>query len=142
MSIEVDGGPVQHPRISAARRWRMMGLALGFLVAAVARWLVFHRAGPAAPARAIGARLDLAAGDVTVTEAAAATKALSGTPLAIGSRIATGKGARALVRTGDGAARLPPRRDARSCSPSTASSSTTGEVWLDAPRGDEPTPSR
>ena len=72
MSIEVDGANAAKPRIPASRRWRMMGLTLGFLVCAVAVWGVFHRAGPAAPARAIGARLDLAAGDVTVTEAAAA----------------------------------------------------------------------
>src|ERR1700733_6478932 len=106
MSIEqVDGGPVPQQRIPAARRWRMMALTLCFLVAVVAAaWLILHRAGPASSARAIGARLDLAAGDVTVTEAAAATKALSGAPLAIGARIATGKGARAAVRTGGGAA--------------------------------------
>ncbi len=135
MSIEVDTQHDGKPRIPASRRWRMMGLALGFLVAGVLTWLVFHRAGPAAPARAIGARLDLAAGDVTVTEAAAATKALSGAPLAIGSRIATGKGARALVRTGDGAAVFL-RGDTEIVLLEHGIDLGKGELWLDAPRAE------
>jgi Ca-activated chloride channel family protein len=135
MSIEVDGGPVPQRRIPAARRWRMMGLALGFLVAVLAAWLILHRAGPASPARAIGARLDLAAGDVTVTEAAAATKALSGAPLAIGARIATGKGARALVRTGDGAAVFL-RGDTEIVLLQHGIELGKGELWLDAPRAE------
>ena len=135
MSIDADVGPVQHPRIPAGRRWRLMALTLGFLVAAVVAWLVLHRAGPAAPARAIGARLDLAAGDVTVTEAAAATKALSGAPLAIGARIATGKGARALVRTGDGAAVFL-RGDTEIVLLEHGIELGQGELWLDAPRAE------
>jgi tetratricopeptide (TPR) repeat protein len=135
MSNEVDGEHAAKPRIPSSRRWRMMGLTLGFLVAAVATWLVFHRAGPAAPARAIGARLDLAAGDVTVTEAAAATKALSGAPLAIGARIATGKGARALVRTGDGAAVFL-RGDTEIVLLEHGIELAKGELWLDAPRAE------
>jgi tetratricopeptide (TPR) repeat protein len=135
MSIEVDGENAAKPRIPASRRWRLMGLTLGFLVCAVATWLVFHRAGPAAPARAIGARLDLAAGDVTVTEAAAATKALSGAPLAIGARIATGKGARALVRTGDGAAVFL-RGDTEIVLLQHGIELGKGELWLDAPRAE------
>jgi len=135
MSIEVDGENAAKPRIPASRRWRMMGLTLGFLVCAVATWLVFHRAGPATAARAIGARLDLAAGDVTVTEAAAATKALSGAPLATGARIATGKGARALVRTGDGAAVFL-RGDTEIVLLEHGIELGKGELWLDAPRAE------
>jgi tetratricopeptide (TPR) repeat protein len=135
MSIEVDGANAAKPRIPASRRWRMMGLTLGFLGCAVAVWLVFHRAGPAAPARAIGARLDLAAGDVSVTAAAAATKALSGAPLAIGARIATGKGARALVRTGDGAAVFL-RGDTEIVLLEHGIELGKGELWLDAPRAE------
>ncbi len=135
MPVPVDGANAEKPRIPASRRWRMMGLALGFLVAGVGAWLAFHRPGPAAPARAIGARLDLAAGDVTVTEAAAATKALSGAPLAIGSRIATGKGARALVRTGDGAAVFL-RGDTEIVLLEHGIDLAKGELWLDAPRAE------
>ncbi|HEY3822339.1 MAG TPA: VIT domain-containing protein [Polyangiaceae bacterium] len=135
MSMKVEGHDAARPRIPASRRWRMMGLALGFLLAGVGVWFVFHRPGPAAPARAIGARLDLAAGDVTVTEAAAATKALSGTPLAIGSRIATGKGARALVRTGDGAAVFL-RGDTEIVLLEHGIDLGKGELWLDAPRAE------
>ena len=135
MSIEVDANNAAKPRTRASRSWRLMGLTLGFLVCAVAVWLVFHRAGPAQPARAIGARLDLAAGDVTVTEAAAATKALSGAPLAIGARIATGKGARALVRTGDGAAVFL-RGDTEIVLLEHGIELGKGELWLDAPRAE------
>ncbi|MGD0528677.1 MAG: VIT domain-containing protein, partial [Polyangiaceae bacterium] len=135
MPVPVDGANAEKPRIPASRRWRMMGLALGFLVAGVGAWLAFHRPGPAMPARAIGARLDLAAGDVTVTEAAAATKALSGAPLAIGSRIATGKGARALVRTGDGAAVFL-RGDTEIVLLEHGIDLAKGELWLDAPRAE------
>ena len=70
---------------------------------AIILFVVFR---PTAPrkARSIGARLDLAAGDVTVNDASGDVKALSGTPLGAGASVSTAKGARALVRTGEGAA--------------------------------------
>src|SRR5688572_28433338 len=61
------------------------------------------RPPPPTQARSIGARLDLAAGEVTISDAGD-VKAMSGTPLASGATVSTGKGARALVRTGEGAA--------------------------------------
>ncbi|MGZ3475666.1 MAG: hypothetical protein ACXVCJ_14330, partial [Polyangiales bacterium] len=81
-------------------------LILGLIALAIAIGIGVHYANkPKLPvaARAIGARLDLAAGEVIVEENGSISKALSGTPLAIGSRVTTAKGARALVRTGDGA---------------------------------------
>jgi hypothetical protein len=78
--------------------------AAGLLAAAaVIAALVFR---PSAPhkARSLGARLDLAAGDVTVNDASGDVKALSGTPLGAGASVTTAKGARAMVRTGEGAA--------------------------------------
>jgi len=84
-------------------------------------------------ARAIGARLDLAAGEVIVDEKGVKTKALSGAPLAIGSRITTGKGARALVRTGDGASVFL-RGETEIVLETRGISLEKGEAWLDAPR--------
>lgn len=135
MSIEAVEGPVAKPRGPWWRDWRVVGLAAGAVGAAVGMFLVLRHPGPAAPARAIGARLDLAAGDVTVTEAASATKALSGAPLAIGARIATGKGARALVRTGDGAAVFL-RNETEIVLLEHGIELDKGELWLDAPRTD------
>jgi tetratricopeptide (TPR) repeat protein len=135
MSIEGVEGPVARPRGPWWRDWRVAGLAVGAVGAAIAAFLALHHPGPGAPARAIGARLDLAAGDVTVTEAAAAAKALSGAPLATGARIATGKGARALVRTGDGAAVFL-RGETEIVLLPHGIELDSGELWLDAPRSD------
>ncbi|MEO7112769.1 MAG: hypothetical protein ABI183_20155, partial [Polyangiaceae bacterium] len=77
------------------------GLALIF--GSIIAVLVFHTPTPTR-ARIIGARLDLVSGDVAVTDQGTTSKELSGTPLAVGAHIATGKGARAMVRTADGAA--------------------------------------
>jgi tetratricopeptide (TPR) repeat protein len=104
-------------------------------VVAVVVWWAARKPGPASTARAIGARLDLAAGDVTVTESAGTTKAISGTPLAIGARIATNKGARALVRTGDGAGVFL-RGETEVVLEEHGLELAKGELWLDAPRAE------
>jgi hypothetical protein len=117
------------------KRWWLAGTAAALLLAALGVWLAVRSAGPASPARAIGARLDLAAGEVTVTEAASATKALSGAPLATGARIATGKGARALVRTGDGAAVFL-RGETEVVLLAHGLELDQGEIWLDAPHAE------
>ncbi|HEU4412777.1 MAG TPA: VIT domain-containing protein [Polyangiaceae bacterium] len=92
---------------------------------------------PAAPrrARGIGARLDLAAGDVTVSEAEGGLKALSGMPLRSGASVATGKGARAMVRTGEGAA-LFLRGETSLTLLERGVEVGAGEVWLEAPRAE------
>ena len=99
--------------------------------------LIYFATRPSAPlrARSIGARLDLAAGDVTVTEGGTSEKELSGTPLAHGSHITTGKGSRALVRTADGAAVFL-RGETEIVLADKGIELTKGEVWLDAPRLD------
>ncbi|MBX3188790.1 MAG: VWA domain-containing protein [Labilithrix sp.] len=101
-------------------------------VLAVVAAIVFK---PAAPkkARALGARLDLAAGDVTINDASGDVKALSGTPLGAGASVATGKGARALVRTGEGAA-LFLRGETSLKLLDNGVDVASGEVWLEAPR--------
>ncbi len=88
--------------------------------------------------RAIGARLDLASGDVTVEEPGAqagARQAISGTPLAVSSRVKTAAGARALIRTGDGASVFL-RGDTELVLEAKGFTLERGEAWLDAPFGE------
>lgn len=103
-------------------------------VVAIILFVVFR---PTAPrkARSIGARLDLAAGDVTVNDASGDVKALSGTPLGAGASVTTAKGARALVRTGEGAA-LFLRGETSLKLLERGVDVASGEVWLEAPRVD------
>jgi Ca-activated chloride channel family protein len=118
------------------RRPNFILLAIGAVAAVLlAGSLLYFATRPAAPlrARSIGARLDLAAGDVTVTEGGTSEKELSGTPLAHGSHITTGKGSRALVRTADGAAVFL-RGETEIVLADKGIELAKGEVWLDAPR--------
>lgn len=109
--------------------------AVVVVVLGCAMWRVLGRPARPSPTRAIGARLDLAAGDVVVTERSTPTKALSGAPLAVDAHVATGKGARALVRTGDGAAVFL-RGETEIALLAHGFRLEKGEVWLDAPRSD------
>ncbi len=105
----------------------------GGLVAALLSVLAFAlRPHPPLRARAIGARLDLAAGEVALTETGAVSKGMSGTPLAIGAHIATQKGARALVRTADGATVFL-RGETEIVLGERGIELDHGEIWLDAP---------
>ena len=107
--------------------------ALALVLGAV---LIARKSPPPVKARNLGARLDLAAGDVTVTEVGGApAKAISGDPLATDSHITTAKGARALVRTGDGAAVFL-RGETEIALNDHGIELVSGQVWLDAPRVD------
>lgn len=110
-----------------------------FRVAAAALVLILSvvallRAQKPAPTRAqaIEARLELAAGEVTLKQGAAAAAVSSGAPLKAGAELETGKGARALVRLSDGSA-LFFRGDTRATLASAGLDLASGEVWLDAP---------
>ena len=111
---------------------RHLVLSAGLVVLLIAATAFLLRPSPPLRTRSIGARLDLAAGEVAVTEAGSVTKAMSGTPLAIGSHIATQKGSRALVRTGDGAAVFL-RGETSIILGERGIDVERGEVWLDAP---------
>ncbi|MCL2723548.1 MAG: AgmX/PglI C-terminal domain-containing protein [Polyangiaceae bacterium] len=93
---------------------------------------VVFRPPPPKKAQKLGARLDLAAGEVTVEGTGA--KAISGTPLAEDATIKTGKGARALVRTGDGAGIF--LRGDTALALRQRGVSVDGEIWLEVPRVD------
>lgn len=137
-------GPYRHPqqppvppsagvRRVPLRNYVLAGLA-GVAVLATALALLF-RTPPPARARSIGARLDLAAGDVGIEGSSVDPKALSGSPLATGSTVKTAKGARALVRTGEGAG-IFLRGETSLKLLEHGVSLESGEIWLDAPRVD------
>jgi len=108
--------------------------AAGVTALCVILFLVF-RPTPPKKARSIGARLDLAAGDVTVNDTNGDIKALSGTPLGSGATVTTAKGARALVRTGEGAA-LFLRGETSLKLGEHGVDVGSGEIWLEAPKVD------
>ncbi|MBI5533562.1 MAG: VWA domain-containing protein [Deltaproteobacteria bacterium] len=83
--------------------------------------------------KTIGARLELVAGDVSVKEGEAATKALSGTPLGFGAVVSTGKGSRAFVRTGEGAGVFL-RGESEVVLGDRSVDLNRGEIWFDAAR--------
>src|SRR5262249_15416242 len=78
------------------------------------------------------ARLELAAGDVTLKEGATTETVISGLPLPEDAELATGKGARALVRLSDGSAVFL-RGDTGLALHRTGVELSRGEIWLDAP---------
>lgn len=128
--------PVQNTPTAPPPRVPLRTFLLGAFavigVFAIVLFLVF-RPTPARKARSIGARLDLAAGDVTVNDANGDVKALSGTPLGSGATVTTGKGARAMVRTGEGAS-LFLRGDTSMKLLERGVDVGSGEVWLEAPK--------
>ena len=85
-------------------------------------------------AAAIGARLELAAGEVRVKQGNDSPTVGSGVPLAIGAELQTGKGARALVRLSDGSGLLL-RGDTKVKLGDAGLELLSGEAWLDAPAG-------
>ncbi len=134
---ELPPPPPLPPVVEPPRRFPLRSVVAGALAAAFGLSVVVAlatRPGSPQRARSLGARLDLAAGDVTVDDTAGPRgSALSGTPLGTGARVKTAKGARALVRTGEGAAlflRGETSLELRERSVDVAS----GEVWLEAPR--------
>jgi Ca-activated chloride channel family protein len=126
--------PPHAPKMRIPLRTILFTAAAVVATALVVIFLVFR---PTAPrkARSIGARLDLAAGDVTVNDATGDVKALSGTPLGAGASVSTAKGARALVRTGEGAA-LFLRGETSLKLLERGVDVAQGEVFLEAPRVD------
>ena len=128
--------PPEPEPLRARRRLplRNMFVAFAGIVAIGAIVAVFvFRPPPPRQARSLGARLDLAAGEVTVVDGSNKWTALSGTPLPSGASLTTGNGARALVRTGDGASVFM-RADTDVGLGEHGIDLRSGEVWLDTPR--------
>src|SRR5579862_664467 len=95
MSIPGNDSVADSPTHSMTRpgwwlRFRLRRVPAAILAAALLPcilWLALRHRSPPAPARPIGARLDLAAGDVAIVEGAVSRKALSGTPLTVDARV-------------------------------------------------------
>ena len=104
-----------------------LAIVLVIIVAAL------NKKPPAIRSKSIGARLELAAGEVTITDGATSQKALSGAPLPSGAHVATGKGSRALVRAGDGSAVFL-RGESEAVLGEKQLELVKGEMWLDAPK--------
>jgi len=94
--------------------------------------LVLSRKPRPVATRSIEARLELASGDVTLKDGSETGTVISGLPLPDGVELATGKGARALVRLSDGSAVFL-RGDTALGLKRTGIDLTRGELWLDAP---------
>jgi tetratricopeptide (TPR) repeat protein len=88
---------------------------------------------PPVAAAALGAALELAAGEVALVDdqGEVTRRLLSGTPLPVDARLRTGTGARALVRLGDGTRLF--LRDDTLVQLGDALELEAGHVWLDAP---------
>jgi tetratricopeptide (TPR) repeat protein len=108
-----------------------VAVGVAVLAASVTALVLSRKPAPVA-ARTIEARLELAAGQVTLEDHGRAASVISGLPLPEDGRITTGKGARALVRLSDGSA-LFLRGDSDVTLRRTGIELKTGEVWLDAP---------
>ena len=111
-------------------------VAIGVLVlAASVTALILSRKPLPVATRSIEARLELASGDVTLKEGAATPTVISGQALPDGAELATGKGARALVRLSDGSAVFL-RGDTTVALSRKGVTLAKGEMWLDAPASD------
>ena len=129
--------PAGAPAVNAsalARRRKLLiraSAAAAVLVASVIGLALSQRVPPvkAAP---IGARLELASGEVTLQQGGARATVGSGIPLGVGAELATATGARALVRLSDGSAVFL-RGDSDVTLGGDGLSLKQGEVWLDAP---------
>ncbi|PRQ10057.1 VIT domain-containing protein [Enhygromyxa salina] len=92
------------------------------------------------PAASIGAKLELAAGEVVLLAADGAEsedRLLSGTPLPLGAKLRTGTGARALIRLADGSRIFLNEATAIELGKDTGVSVLTGELWLETPPLDQ-----
>lgn len=107
------------------------GIGLALLVASLIGLAVIQTTPPSR-ANPIGARLELAAGDVTLKRDGQESTLISGVPLPSGAELRTGKGARALVRLSDGSS-IVLRGDSRVTLGPDGVNIGEGEMWLDAP---------
>jgi hypothetical protein len=111
-----------------------VALGVAVLAASVTALVLGRKPAPVA-ARTIEARLELAAGDVSLKQGATWATVISGLPLPDGAELSTGKGARALVRLSDGSAVFL-RSDTALGLHHAGVELEKGEMWLDAPASD------
>ena len=132
------------PPVSDDRRSRraFLQIAAGFLVLGLfAVGGVFALRGlwrepPPQRAESIGAKLELAAGEVVHVGGGADQsdeRLLSGTPLPTGATLRTGPGARALVRLADGSRVFLDEQSRVALAEDTSIELLTGRIWLETP---------
>ncbi|HHH28463.1 MAG TPA: hypothetical protein ENK57_08975, partial [Polyangiaceae bacterium] len=115
------------------KKWRASLLLVGSIAFVVAIVIVALRMkAPPAPTAPIQARLELAAGEVTVSAGDRSEPAVSGMALRGGSTVKTAAGSRALVRLPDGATTFLRGGTAMALAGGTVSL-LEGEYWLDVP---------
>jgi Ca-activated chloride channel homolog len=115
------------------QRVALAGLAFVLMIGVVL--VIVLRKPPPVQAAPIQARLELAAGEVSVDMGQGPTRAVSGTPLLASAKIETDKGARALVRLPDGS-RLFLRGESSVTLGTESVRLDKGEYFLDAPPTD------
>lgn len=114
---------------------RVVLAGLAFLLTVGVVLVIVLRKPPPVQAAPIQARLELAAGQVSVDMGQGPTRAVSGTPLLANAKIETDKGARALVRLPDGS-RLFLRGESSVTLGTESVKLEKGEYFLDAPPTD------
>jgi len=120
-------------RMRTLRRLLLALLGLGLFVALLL--VIILREPAPTKAAPIQARLELAAGEVSVDLGQGAVRAISGAPLLAGAKVVTDKGARALVRLPDGS-RLFLRSESAVVLGDESLKLEKGEYFLDAPPTD------
>src|SRR5512133_1509617 len=88
------------------RSWKRRAVLAGVLLVAIGGAIILLGGRRHAPVRSepLQARVELAAGEVTVARGGAPERVASGAALLAGTRVTAGKGARALLRLSDGSA--------------------------------------
>ena len=129
--------PEVEPKVDASggSLLRIVGgfLVIGlFSVGAVFAYQKMHEQPPPEAAAGIGAKLELAAGEVVLTsEGGPGTRMLSGTPLPIGATLETKSGARALIRLADGSRIFMRDNTVVELREDTSVHVVSGEIWLE-----------
>lgn len=115
------------------KKWRALLLLAGSIAFVIVIVVVALRMeAPPAPTAPIQARLELAAGEVTVTAGEMSEPAVSGMALRGGTTVKTAAGSRALVRLPDGATTFLRGGTAMALGAGSVSL-VEGEYWLDVP---------
>jgi Ca-activated chloride channel family protein len=122
---------------SAGPPSKLLGL-LGFITVALLAigglfaWQTWMAKPPPERAASLGAKLELAAGEVVMlVDGKDGERLLSGTPLPLGASIRTGEGARALVRLSDGSRVFLNEASSIAIGEDTGITLTAGQVWLE-----------
>src|SRR5688572_20439785 len=128
--MNTTGGSLMIPKERLRRGLRMLAFSLFAGLVAAAVVYIATKKPPPAPTTPIQARLELAAGEVWVTDGEKRVRAASGTALKALAQVATEAGARALVQLPDGS-RVFMREGSRLTLADDKVVLEAGEYWVD-----------